>query len=82
MHWLIKLMIMDENIHNKVRFLTFMIAHFAHAYKMDKKDAYLYLKQYGGWDYLCNHWWALHTENPFWVEREMFAVCRRNGGLK
>jgi len=40
------------------------------------------LRQYGGFDYLKNHWWALHIQNPFWVEREMFAVCRKNGGLR
>jgi hypothetical protein len=49
---------------------------------MGKREAYLYLRQYGGFDYLKNHWWALHIQNPFWVEREMFAVCRKNGGLR
>ena len=73
---------MSEETHNKVRFITFMIAQFAKAYKMGKREAYLYLRQYGGFDYLKNHWWALHIQNPFWVEREMFAVCRRNGGLR
>ena len=73
---------MNEEMHNKVRFITFMIAQFAKAYKMGKREAYLYLRQYGGFDYLKNHWWALHIQNPFWVERELFAVCRKNGGLR
>ena len=73
---------MDEDMHHKIRFITFMIAQFAKTYKMGKREAYLYLRQYGGFDYLKNNWWALHIQNPFWVEREMFAVCRKNGGLR
>ncbi|MDR1023992.1 MAG: DUF3791 domain-containing protein [Prevotellaceae bacterium] len=73
---------LNKETHNKVRFMTFMVAQFAKAYKMDKKEAYFYLRQYGGLDYLREHWWALHIQNPFWVEREMFAVCRKNGGLR
>jgi hypothetical protein len=73
---------LNEETHNKVRFITFMIAQFAKAYKMDKKEAYIYLRKYGGFDYLRDNWWALHIQNPFWVEREMFVVCRRNGGLR
>jgi len=49
---------MNEETHNKIRFITFMIAQFAKAYKMGKREAYLYLRQYGGFDYLKNHWWA------------------------
>ena len=39
---------MSEETHNKVRFITFMIAQFAKAYKMSKREAYAYLRQYGG----------------------------------
>jgi hypothetical protein len=73
---------MNEETHIKIRFMTFMIDRFAQAYKMDKRQAYLYLHKYGGLKHLINHWWALHIQNPFWVERELFAVCRKNGGLR
>ena len=73
---------MSEETHNKIRFITFMIAQFAKAYKMGKREAYIYLRQYGGFDYLKNNWWALHIQNPCQVERELFAVCRKNGGLQ
>jgi len=49
---------------------------------MNIQDAYRYLKQYGGLDYLREHWWALHTDNPFWAVRELFEICRQNGELK
>lgn len=77
-----KKVIPDEELRNKVRFITFIIPEFARAYKMDKQEAYLYLKKYGGLDYLFEHWWALHTDNPFWAIRSLYKICYRNGGLK
>ncbi|MDR1527794.1 MAG: DUF3791 domain-containing protein [Dysgonamonadaceae bacterium] len=75
-----KKVIPDKELRNKVRFITFIIPEFARAYKMDKQEAYLYLKKYGGLDYLFEHWWALHTDNPFWTIRSLYKICYRNGG--
>jgi len=50
--------------------------------EMNVQKAYLYLKQYGGLDYLYENWWALHTDNPFWAIRDMLEICRQNGGQK
>ena len=74
--------VLDEETRNKVKFITFMIHYFARSYKMDKLDAYLYLQKYGGLDFLFKHWWALHTDNPFWSARSLYKVCRNNGGLR
>ena len=78
---------METNVLNKetrdeISFISFIIPEFAAAYKMNVQNAYRYLKQYGGLDYLHEHWWALHTDNPFWAVRDMFEICRQNGGLK
>ena len=67
---------------DKVSFLTFIIPMFARAYKMSRQQAYLYLKKYGGLDFLLEHWWTLHTEDPYWSTRELYGVCLENGGLK
>ena len=72
---------MDEQIDDKVSFISLIIPEFALTYKMDVQKAYFYLKQYGGIDYLNRHWWALHTDTPYWAVRSMFQICRRNGGL-
>jgi len=74
--------IMDKQTYDKVSFISFIIPEFALAYKMEVQQAYFYLKQYGGIDYLNRHWWALHTDTPYWAVRSMFQICRRNGGLK
>jgi hypothetical protein len=43
---------------------------------MDRQEAYRYLKKYGGIDFLFEHWWTLHTEDPFWAVRSLYKVCR------
>jgi hypothetical protein len=71
---------LDKQTSDKVSFITFIIPKFASGYKMNAQDAYLYLKKYGGINYLNEHWWALHTDNPYWAIRSMAKVCRNNGG--
>jgi len=73
---------LDKNISDKLSFVSFIIPKFASSYKMNIQQAYLYLKKYGGMDYLNENWWALHTDNPFWAVRDMYKVCRSNGGMR
>jgi len=71
---------LDKETDNKVSFLSFIIPEFAEAYKMNKRDGYRYLKKYGGIDFINEHWWALHTDNPYYAIRDIFNVCKNNGG--
>jgi hypothetical protein len=50
---------LDREMQNKILFMAFIICKFDRAYKMNKPKAYLYLKQYGGLDYLNECWWAI-----------------------
>jgi hypothetical protein len=72
----------DEEKRNKLGFITFIIPEFARSYKMHKPEAYQYLKKYGGLDFIFENWWALHTDNPFWAVRDIYEICRKNGGLR
>jgi hypothetical protein len=72
--------VLDKTTSDKVSFITFIIPEFASGYKMNVQKAYFYLKKYGGIDYLHKHWWALHTDTPYWAIRSMAQVCRKNGG--
>ena len=74
--------IKDAEHRSKIRFITFIIPEFARSYKMNKQEAYRYLKTYGGLDFLFENWWALHTDNPFWAVRDMFEICSQNSGIK
>ena len=74
--------VLSKENRDEISFMSFIIPEFAAAYKMNVQDAYRYLKKYRGLDYLHEHWWALHTDNPFWAVRDLFEICRQNGGLK
>jgi hypothetical protein len=72
----------DKQTSDKVAFIAFIVPEFAAAYKMKIRDAYFYLKKYGGWDYLNENWWALHTDNEFYALMDLYEICRQNGGLR
>jgi hypothetical protein len=73
---------LDKDILDKISFITFIIPMFASAFKMNKQKAFLYLEKYGGFDYINDCWWALHTDNPYWAIRDIYKVCLSNGGLR
>ncbi|GBU22812.1 hypothetical protein R80B4_02724 [Fibrobacteres bacterium R8-0-B4] len=70
----------DKETLERIAFMSFIIPEFGEAYKMEKRRAYLYLKEYGGIDYIYRHWWALHTDNPRHALRDIFDICKKNGG--
>jgi hypothetical protein len=74
--------ILDEETKNRIAFVTFIIEKFASSYKMNRQEAYLYLKKYGGIDFIFECWWALHVDNPFWAVRDICEVCHNNGGFR
>ncbi|GHV48434.1 hypothetical protein FACS1894181_04130 [Bacteroidia bacterium] len=73
---------LDKETSDKVSFITFIIPAFADAYKMPMPDAYRYLKEYGGLDFLHEHWWALHTDNKYYALDDIREICYQNGGLR
>jgi hypothetical protein len=74
--------VLDKTTSDKISFISFIIPEFAAAFKMKIPDAYRYLKQYGGLDFLHKHWWALHTEDPYWSLKSLYKTCYKNGGLR
>jgi hypothetical protein len=74
--------VLDRETENKVNFMAFIIQRFATSFKMSGPKAYLYLKQYGGLDYINDCWWALHIDNPYWAVKDIYKVCRSNGGMR
>jgi len=72
--------LLDKETLKRIAFMSFIIPEFGEAYKIEKRRAYLYLKEYGGIDYIYKHWWALHTDNPRHALRDIFDICKKNGG--
>jgi hypothetical protein len=73
---------LNQEMLDKISFITFIIPMFARTYKMNKQKTYSYLKKYGGLDFLFKHWWTLHTEDEYWSLRELYEVCNENGGMR
>jgi hypothetical protein len=73
---------LDKQTSDKVSFITFIVPEFAAAFKMKISNAYRYLKQYGGLDFLHTHWWALRTDNKYYTLLDLYDVCRKNGGAR
>jgi hypothetical protein len=71
---------LDIERENRRSYVNFVIHEFPEAYKMNKPEGYRYLKKYGGLDFLREHWWALHIDNQEHVMRELFDICKENGG--
>jgi len=72
----------DKATSDKISFITFIVPEFAAAYKMKTQEAFFYLKKYGAWDFLNEHWWALHTDSVFYTLNDLYEICRQNGGLR
>ncbi|MDR1973755.1 MAG: DUF3791 domain-containing protein [Bacteroidales bacterium] len=72
----------DKNTDDKIAFVSLIVPLFADAYKMNIQVAYFYLKKYGGFAYLLENWWALHTDNPLYALNDLYEVCYKNGGLR
>jgi hypothetical protein len=60
--------------------MNMIIFEFAGSYKLPVKEAYTYLKQYGGIDFLNEFYDVEHTENPYYTVRTLLNVCRNHGG--
>ena len=74
--------VLDKRTSDKVSFIAYIIPAFADAYKMNVQQAFFYLKKYGGLDFLMEHWWTLHTDSDFYAVKDLYEVCRENGGLR
>jgi hypothetical protein len=74
--------VLDKDTSDRIAFITFIVAKFAESYQMRVRDAYLYIKKYGGFDYLYECWWGLHTEDSLWSVHDINDYCIANGGLR
>jgi len=72
----------DKTISDKISFITFIVPEFAAVYKMKIQDAFFNMKKYGTWDFLNEHWKALHTANPFHTIDYVYRICYQNGELR
>jgi hypothetical protein len=75
----------DRETRNKIRYLNFIIIQFAREFKMLIPEAFKYLGQYGGFDFLnehyeYEHYEYEHTQSEHNTCMTLLRVCRKNGG--
>ncbi|MDR3295226.1 MAG: DUF3791 domain-containing protein [Clostridiales Family XIII bacterium] len=66
---------------NIINYLVVCIDDFAERFTMNNKAAYDFLAQYGGIDFLMQHYDIEHTLSLDDAVEDLEKVCRNNGGV-
>ena len=64
-----------------INYVVICINDFAERFRMDAKAAYRFLTQYGGIDFLMNHYDIEHTLSLDDTVEDLELICRQNGGI-
>ena len=65
---------------NLINYIVICINDFADRFAMDSASAYRYLKQYGGIEFLMQHYEIEHTLGIDEAIDDLVMICRQNGG--
>ncbi len=71
---------MTESDKNILDYLVVCISEFADRYKIHMKDAYIYMNQHKGIEFLKDFYDVEHTLSFDDIVDDVTAVCRKNGG--
>ena len=71
---------MSEEQRNKLTYIIFCIGAFGEHYDLKPKQAYAYLRRYGGIAFVDECYAAEHTLSLEDAVDDMSVVCKRNGG--
>jgi len=69
-----------EEERDRIRYIYWIIIGFARGFKRPIPEAYLYLKEFGGMDFLYENYNYEHTQNEIHTHMALLDVCRNNGG--
>jgi len=70
----------DIQTKNRIRYINFIVIGFAKGAKMWIPEAYKYLRDFGGLDFLFRHYEYEHTLPASETHFTLLKVCRNNGG--
>jgi len=71
---------LDEETKARVAYINWIIHGFARGFKRPLPEAYKYLKEFGGIDFLFRHYEIEHTESEINTHHTLLRICRKNGG--
>jgi hypothetical protein len=64
-----------------INYIVVCINDFAERFGLDTKAAYCFLAQYGGIDFLMQHYDIEHTLSLDDAVEDLATICRQNGGI-
>ena len=65
---------------NRISYFNFIIIRFARGFKMLIPEAFIYLDEYGGLDFIYKNYEYEHTQSEYNTCLTLLKVCRKNGG--
>lgn len=71
---------MAQETENVVEYIVVCISEFASRYKMNIRDAYVYLSRYKGIEFLKEFYDVEHTLSFDDAIEDVAKICRKNGG--
>ncbi|MCL2101075.1 MAG: DUF3791 domain-containing protein [Fibromonadales bacterium] len=71
---------LSEKAKNRIAYINWIIIGFARGFKRPIPEAYRYLKEFGGVDFLFKHYEYEHTQNEIHTHAALLEICRNNGG--
>lgn len=67
-------------INNKIEYIVMFISEFSKRHHLTGRQAYCYLKEFGGVDLLDNFYDVMHTQSFEHMVTDVTAFCHRKGG--
>lgn len=67
-------------IKDKIEYFLMLLKLFAQRYGLDKQQAYTYISQHNGVEYVEQHYNILHTLSFSDMVDSLAAYCHKNGG--
>lgn len=65
---------------NRLQFTVALVSEFAKTFTLGKREAFNYLRDFKGLEFLGSHYDYMHTQSFDDVIEDLSAVCNRNGG--
>lgn len=71
----------ENKTYKILSYVVLCIKKFADEFNLSFVEAYQYLENYGGLQFIINHYEIEHTLSINDALEDMQAICRKNGGL-
>jgi hypothetical protein len=71
---------LDDEARNRISYINWIIIGFARGFKRPMAEAVKYLDEYGGLQFLFDHYEFEHTQSEYSTHMALLEVCRNNGG--